>query len=317
MISYDINRIEDLFSIISTIESGKGQVYVVEFLDPKTIPPALFVLKTLRDEYKNNEEYKTRFIKEIAFLLNVTLSEHIPQLQRPLIPIPHVCGVGFIKAYPTILIDFIDGLNLRELIDKKIVISPKQSIYIALQICKALLVSHRHGLIAHRDIKPENIMVDNYNKVFLIDFGIAKLKYTKFECKSNLLGNKNSRITEKFMKYRQSITGFSTLPGQNIGTPQYMAPEHFVDMHELDERADVYALGIVLYEMLCGKRPFYGETFADFRNQHELHNPPPLETFNPALSKNLIRVVDKCLKKHPAERFQSIKELHQSLRLNM
>jgi eukaryotic-like serine/threonine-protein kinase len=156
---------------------------------------------------------------------------------------------------------------------------------ILLQVCAVLVYAHDNGVI-HRDIKPENIMLLPNGEVKLLDFGIALLEG----------------------KQRRAWRGFSS----PIGTPDYMAPERLRG-HDGDARADIYAVGIVLHELLCGQPPFEPHDGFALITTHMSHDPPGVLERNPSLSPELSTVVMRAIRRDPEKRYATMRELHDDL----
>jgi serine/threonine protein kinase len=159
-----------------------------------------------------------------------------------------------------------------------------ETIEILRQICAGLDYAHRQGVV-HRDVKPANVMIDGEGGVYLTDFGLAKV----LEGSSNL-----------------------TMSGMVMGTPLYMAPEQSVG-EGIDGRADIYAAGVILYEMVTGQPPFQAETPMAIVLAH-LHEPLPLpKEINPAVPDEIQRVILKALAKDPEDRYQTAREMSEQL----
>jgi Tol biopolymer transport system component/tRNA A-37 threonylcarbamoyl transferase component Bud32 len=188
-----------------------------------------------------------------------------------------------------IVTEFIEGHTLRALIGDGLAIN--QALEIAIQAAGALAAAHQVGII-HRDIKPENIMLrpDGYVKV--LDFGLAKLS------ERTVLRNDSG----------EDISWLDTSPGIVMGTVSYMSPEQ-VRGFAVDARTDIFALGVVLYEMLTGRKPFAGETTSDVIAAILEREPQPLGQLRDEISYDLQRIVNKALAKDREWRYQSIKEL--------
>ncbi|MEJ5370339.1 MAG: serine/threonine-protein kinase, partial [Bryobacteraceae bacterium] len=152
------------------------------------------------------------------------------------------------------------------------------------QIASALHYAHQRGIV-HRDLKPNNVLLDALDNVYLTDFGIAKM----------LAGTTTTA---------QSLTA----TGSVMGTPAYMAPEQWRS-EPVDARTDIYALGIMLYEMLLGVLPFQADTPFSMMYKHFDAPPPPLRAINPALPPALESVVLRALAKDPADRYPSAQQL--------
>jgi serine/threonine protein kinase len=155
---------------------------------------------------------------------------------------------------------------------------------VTLQICEALAYIHGHGLI-HRDLKPSNIMVDEDRLVRLMDFGLAK-----------------------FIADDAAVTA----DGRLVGTFRYMAPEQILG-ETLDARADLYSLGVILYELLAGRPPFDAKTPYELWQKVLETEPAPMSTINARGDKTLSRVAHRLIRKEPDDRFQTAEEIFEAL----
>src|SRR5262249_34770468 len=163
---------------------------------------------------------------------------------------------------------------------------------VAIQVASALAAAHRAGII-HRDLKPENVMVrpDGYVKV--LDFGLAKL---------------TERQVEATQAESTIPATFETDSGVVLGTPSYMSPEQVLGQ-ETDHRSDIFAFGVILYEMLSGERPFRGASAIEVMNATLKEESPELGETNAKISPQLERIVRRCLEKQPERRFQTAYDL--------
>ena len=192
-------------------------------------------------------------------------------------------------ARPFFVMEYLEGANLAERLEQGDLTS-SETRRILRQICGALEAAHRAGIV-HRDLKPENIWVaaptheDSFAKV--LDFGIAKLL--------------------------DNPAGKSTQTGAAMGTPRYMAPEQCMG-RPVDHRADIYSLGVILYEIFAGIVPFRGESFGELIYQHMSEVPEPPSRHR-AMEPELERIILACLEKDPAKRPESAKELGRMLDL--
>jgi len=182
-----------------------------------------------------------------------------------------------------ISMEFFEGLNLKDYIKKTGALSLMQALNIALQICDGLDAAHRQGVI-HRDLKSQNVIVGSSNHVKIIDFGLARAE--------NLEG--------------------LTVTGLIMGTPEYMAPEQ-VAGKSVDERADIYSLGIILYEMFTGRVPFTGESAIAVGFKQLKEDPPKPREINAQIPAEVESVILRALEKNPLSRFSSVAELKASL----
>src|ERR1039457_4918082 len=178
------------------------------------------------------------------------------------------------------VLEWVDGRLLRQILNEEKKFSQERAIRITLGLCDALNYIHSQGVV-HRDLKPENIMVDKDDHVKLIDFGIA--------------ANSGSRRLT-FAKLTQAM-----------GTPDYISPEQ-VKGKRGDARSDVYALGVMFYEMLTGKVPFTGPNPFVIMNERLLNNPIPPREVNPEVSPELQEIIYRALERDPAKRYQKAHE---------
>ena len=191
--------------------------------------------------------------------------------------------LGEIEDIKFISMDYIKGQSLKELIQASGTLTAETSIKITRQICFALSAAHQKGIV-HLDLKPGNIMIDNDGKVFVMDFGVAKSVAAREE----------------------------GLAGGIIGTPPYISPEH-AKREKVDHRADIYSLGIIIFEMLTGKRPFEAKTSSEYIEKHLYTRPPSPSKINPLTPTFLERIILRCLEKDRDKRYQSVKEVLKDL----
>jgi len=191
--------------------------------------------------------------------------------------------LGKAEGTTFITMEFVPGEDLKKFIRKSGQLGAGRAVSIAKQVCEGLMEAHHLGVI-HRDLKPQNIMVDEDGNARIMDFGIAR----------SLRG--------------KGITG----AGVMIGTPEYMSPEQ-VEGKEVDQRSDIYSLGIILYEMLTGRVPFEGDTPFTIGVKHKSETPRDPRELNAQIPQDLGRLVLHCLEKDKAKRYQSAGELHADL----
>ena len=183
-----------------------------------------------------------------------------------------------------IVMELIDGITLKQYMERRGRLNWRESLHFITQIMKGLSHAHSRGIV-HRDIKPQNIMVLPNGVVKLMDFGIA----------------------------RTADGGEpSALDGQTVGTPFYMSPEQALG-RPVDARSDLYTVGVVLFELLTGQRPFVGRDAADVMHRHVSAEPPRPSTLRPDLPEYLDRVVLACLAKRPERRPASAADLYAAL----
>jgi serine/threonine-protein kinase len=179
------------------------------------------------------------------------------------------------------VMEWVDGRLLRSVLNEMRKLSIDRSVAITLRICDALDAMHKHGVV-HRDLKPENIMVDSEDQIKLIDFGIAMKEDAR-------------RLT------------FVNL-SPTLGTPDYISPEQ-VKGQRGDQRSDIYATGIMLYEMLTGRVPFAGPSPLASMNERLQHNAPPVRELNPEISPAIEEIVYRALEQEPRHRYATAGEM--------
>ena len=184
-----------------------------------------------------------------------------------------------------ITMEIVEGQSLRSMLQRGGAMPPKKGIGIALQICAGLREAHAQGVV-HRDMKPENVMVDETGTVKLMDFGIA----------------------------RSSLGMHQTAAGMVIGTPAYMAPEQ-VRGEPVDQRADIYALGHILYEIFTGSPTFKATTAMEVVFKQIQEQPRSPREIAPTLPINIEAAIIRCLEKDPAKRFTTVEELEAALQM--
>ena len=178
-----------------------------------------------------------------------------------------------------ITMEYVSGEDLKRMIRMMGRLSPGQAVSITRQVCEGLAEAHKLGVV-HRDLKPQNIMIDREGNARIMDFGIARSLKAK-------------GITDG---------------GIIIGTPEYMSPEQ-VDGKDTDQRADIYALGVILFEMLTGKVPFEGDTPLSIAVKHKTEAPQDPRTLNAQVPLDLSQLILKCLEKDKKNRPQSAEEV--------
>ncbi|CAN5531493.1 hypothetical protein BH09GEM1_BH09GEM1_00730 [soil metagenome] len=202
---------------------------------------------------------------------------------------PHILGLidsGHVGDTLFYVMPFVDGASLREQLGDGHALPRAEALRILLAVADGLSHAHARGLV-HRDIKPENIMLSGRHAL-IADFGIARAIET-------------------------AEHGRLTTVGLTLGTPAYMAPEQAAAEPNIDHRADLYAFGVVAYELLSGKPPFSGMTQQQVISAHITRAPQPLTAVNPAIDPLLAHIVMRCLEKDPADRYQSADEVYAAI----
>jgi len=198
----------------------------------------------------------------------------------------NICGMydlGEEKGVHFISMEYVAGEDLKSFIRRSVQLTVGKAISIAKQICDGLAEAHNLGVV-HRDLKPSNIMIDKGGNARIMDFGIARAV-------------KGKRITGS---------------GVMIGTPEYMSPEQ-VEGKGVDQRSDVYSLGIILYEMLTGRVPFVGDTPFTVGVKHKSEMPEDPKEINPQIPDDLSGIILKCLEKDKENRYPSTRSVKSEL----
>jgi Tol biopolymer transport system component len=214
------------------------------------------------------------------------------QLDHPNILVVH--DVGSHEGKPYLVSELLEGQSLRETLEGPL--PPKKAVDYAAQVAQGLAAAHDKGIV-HRDVKPENLFITKSGHVKILDFGVAKLLPSLYAAGVDT----------------KAPTEVCTEPGIARGTVAYMSPEQ-VRGQPVDARSDLFSLGVVLYEMLSGERPFQRRTVADTMSAILHEDPPPLARTVVAVPAALDRLVAQCLEKQLADRLSSAHDLALALR---
>jgi len=253
---------------------GMGEVYLAEDtqLDRKV------AIKVLPAESNADDRAKSRLIREARAAAKLDHS--------------NICSIYEVTEEDSrsfIVMQYVEGETLAARIQRK-PLELREAVDIAAQVADALAEAHSLGII-HRDIKPENIMITARGQVKVMDFGLATV------------------IKDKGLLESQADTqSLLTEPGVILGTVPYMSPEQ-VKAVQLDERSDIFSLGIVMYEMISGHRPFDGESVGETLSTILTREPLPLARYSGDVPPELERIVSKALRKDREERYQTAKDL--------
>jgi serine/threonine protein kinase len=270
------------YQILSALGSGgMGEVYKAR----DTRLDRTVAIKILSPTLATDPQFRDRFDRE---------ARTISQLDHP-----HICAlhdVGEQDGTSFLVMQYLEGETLEARL-KKGALPLDQALQYAIQIADALVTAHKAGII-HRDLKPGNVMLTK-GGARLLDFGLAKAS--------------SSVVAGAELSMLPTTPPNLTAQGTILGTFQYMAPEQ-LEGHEVDTRTDIFALGVVLYEMLTGKRAFAGKTQASLISSILKDEPPPISATQPLTPAALDRVVKKCLAKDPDDRWQSARDLRGELK---
>ena len=263
-------------------EGGMGAVYEVHH----EIVGGRFALKCLHPQHATNPEIVKRFIQE-ARAASAIGSEHIVMVTD---------GGQLETGAPYLVMEYLEGEDLASMLKREGRLDQARAVGLMLQVCEALTPAHERGIV-HRDLKPGNLFLTQREKygewVKVLDFGIAKVR-------SGVAGRSASM----------------TKTGATLGTPHYMAPEQFMKAKHVDHRADVYAAGVILYEMLAGCWPFDADSYEELIVAVATGAPQPLGEVFPDVNDELAGIVMRILSRNPADRFQTMRELATSLEVH-
>lgn len=243
---------------------GMAEVYKgVDVIDNKPV-----AIKVLKKEFAENEEFLRRFRNE---------SKAIAVLSHP--NIVKIYDVGFSDKLQYIVMEYVDGITLKEYIEDEKVISWKETVHFVIQILRALQHAHDKGIV-HRDIKPQNIMMFDDGTIKVMDFGIAK--FASEEGK--------------------------TATDQAIGSVHYISPEQ-ASGSVTDAKSDIYSVGAMMYEMLTGRKPFDSDNPVAIAVMHMHDIPERPRAINPNIADGLEEIVLKAMEKAPEDRYRSTGEM--------
>ena len=252
---------------------GMGVVYKAQQLNLNRI----VAVKVLSKALSNDESFVRRFIEEARSAAQLNHGN-----------IVHINDVGDYHGIFYFTMEFVDGVNLKDILQTETHLPIDRSLKIILQVCTALRHAHNRGII-HRDIKPENIMITRDGVVKLADLGLAK-------------------------KMTPSGTENLTQAGSILGTPFYMPPEQAKDFSRVDARSDIYSLGVTLFRMITGGVPFTGRTPIEVMIKVIDGSRSRLRELREDASEEVERVVDRMMQRDPDDRYQTVDELMADLK---
>lgn len=258
-------KLDDRYEITELIGIG-GMAHVYKAID--LMEDKIVAVKILKNEYAESEEFLRRFRNE---------SKAIAVLAHP--NIVKIFDVGFSDEINFIVMEYIDGITLKEFMEQQHILRWKDALFFITQILRGLQHAHDRGIV-HRDIKPQNIMLFPDGTIKVMDFGIARF----------------SRIDGK------------TISDKTIGSVHYISPEQ-ARGDLTDERSDLYSVGVMIYEMVTGQKPFDGDNPVAVALMHMQDIPPYPRDVNPAVPEALEEIILHAMEREPEKRYQSASEM--------
>ncbi|HEX2937646.1 MAG TPA: Stk1 family PASTA domain-containing Ser/Thr kinase [Ruminiclostridium sp.] len=258
-------KLDGRYEIQEIIGVG-GMAVVYKAYD--SIDDRIVAIKVLKEEYLQNEEFRRRFKNE---------SKAVAVLSHP--NIVKVYDVSFGDRLQYIVMEYIDGITLKEYIEQQKVLTWKETVHFTVQILRALSHAHERGIV-HRDIKPQNIMMLEDGTIKVTDFGIAR--------------------------FAQSET--KTMTDKAIGSVHYISPEQ-ARGSITDAKADIYSVGVMLYEMLTGKLPFESDSAVSVAIMQMQEEPKPPRSLNPDIPEGLEDITLRAMQKEPDRRYGSASQM--------
>lgn len=230
-------------------------------------------IKFLHSELRHDAPAVDRLLQESRALARIE-SAHVPR----------VLDVGMtFELGPYVVMEYLDGMSLAALLEKEGRLSPTRAVDYILQVCEALIATHKAGIV-HRDIKPDNLFIvqqGELDTIKLVDFGIC----------SGPVAQSSRQKTALF------------------GTPGYMAPERLSDDRSADHRADIWSIGVVLHELVTGRGLFEGDTLGEICSNILSDAPVALEPDDAVLPPRLRAIIRRCVSRDPERRYQSVEHL--------
>ncbi|MCR4923629.1 MAG: protein kinase [Lachnospiraceae bacterium] len=257
---------------ISELIGTGGMANVYKAIDSKLNRNV--AIKVLKDEYSSNKNFVSKFKAE---------AQAVAGLMHP--NIVNVYDVGDENGIYYFVMELVEGITLKKYIEKKIRLSVKEAISIAIQVSMGIEAAHNNGII-HRDIKPQNIIISRDGKVKVADFGIARAATS------------------------------DTITTHAMGSVHYTSPEQARGGYS-DAKSDIYSIGITLFEMVTGRVPFDGETTVSIAIKHIQEEMPSPKIYVPEIPVSVEQIIFKCTQKHPDMRYSNMAELISDLKKSL
>ena len=280
--------IENLYDVLDIKQGGMGAVYIVRHLRWNT----MLAVKSLLERLRENEEDRALFTKEAETWIDIGFH-------------PNIAACYYVRNIldsPRIFIEYVDGGALGEWLRRHKQVGWDLLIDLMVQVCDGLQHAHSKGLV-HRDVKPGNCMMTKDGVLKVTDFGL-----TKRRSPGGMPDHQES--TDVVFPERESITA------AGMGTPAYMAPEMWIPHYEVGPQADIYAFGVMFFELCCGRKPFMikpGEKRDKLAIAHVKKAPPRPSSFREGIPKSIEEIILKCLSKAPDDRYPSFRAIRELL----
>ncbi len=283
--------IENLYEVRDIKHGGMGAVYVVHHKRWNTMMAVKSLLKRLQDK----EEDRALFLKEAETWIDIGFHPNIAACYY----------VRNIRDNPRIFIEYVDGGALNQWLNERPKVGWDLLLDLMVQFCDGLQHAHEKGLV-HRDVKPGNCMMTRGGILKVTDFGLTKRRTIE----TSGYSDPDSTGTENFVPDRESITA------AGMGTPGYMAPEMWVPHADVGPAADIYAFGVMFFEICCGRKPFVikpGDRRDKLAMAHVRKPPPEPSSLRPDIPKPIEALILECLHKHPHDRPASFRHVRDEL----
>ena len=279
--------IDNLYEVMDIKQGGMGSVYIVRHLRWN----ARIAVKTLLDRLRESEEDQALFLKEAETWIDIGFHPNIAACYY----------VRNIEGSPRIFIEYVDGGSLSQWIYRRRQAGWDLILDLMAQVGDGLEHAHSKGLV-HRDVKPANCMLTRDLVVKVTDFGLTKRSVIETETKAESDFSTTDLSTGRIIKDREDVTA------AGMGTPGFMAPEMWIPNAEVGPAADIYAFGIMFFEICCGRKPFVvmrGERRDKLARAHMKKRPPRPKSLRKDMPQQIEDIVLKCLRKRPSDRYAS------------
>lgn len=275
--------IENLYEVKDIKQGGMGAVYIVRHRRWNS----MIAVKSLLERLRKNDEDRALFVKEAETWIDIGFHPNIAACYY----------VRNIQESPRIFIEYVDGGGLNEWITRQSTVGWDLILDLMVQVGDGLNHAHLKGLV-HRDVKPANCMMTRDGILKVTDFGLTKRKSTA------------DQVDSADQVEREDVTA------AGMGTPGYMAPEMWIPNAEVGPQADIYAFGVMFFELCCGRKPFtikLGEKKDKLALAHVKQQPPRPSAFRAEIPSSIEEVILKCLRKHPNDRYSSFRQIREEL----